>query len=93
MDLEPTLFRSPMYETANEAVLYALSHLKAGGYATATASLDGLAPVNEAVVGRVMYQRLIALRPRVSSASRHYIDIALNALGRALGQQEARAVA
>ena len=87
MDLEPTLFSSPMYETANEAVLYALSHLKAGGYATATASL------NEAVVGRVMYQRLIALRPRVSSASRHYIDIALNALGRALGQQEARAVA
>ena len=93
MDLEPTLFESPMYETANEAVLYVLSHLKQNGHAASTASLHGLAPVNEAVVGRVMYQRLVALRPGVSETSKHYIDIALDALGRALSQPDVRAVA
>jgi len=93
MDLEPTLFPNPMYETANEAVLYCLSHLQKSGHAAATASLNGLPPVSEAVVGRVVFQRLTALRPHVKVASKHYIDIALDALGRALKLPETRAVA
>lgn len=93
MELDPKLFASPMYETANEAVLYALDHLEKNGYAASTASLQGLAPVSEAAVGRVVHARLLALRPHVTQTSRHYIDIALNALGRALEQPELRAVA
>ena len=93
MDLEPTLFLNPMYETANEAVLYCLSHLQKNGYADSTASLNGLSPVSEAVVGRVVFQRLTALRPHVTATSKHYIDIALDALGRALEMPEVRAVA
>ena len=93
MDLEPTLFPSPMYETANEAVLHCLSHLQKSGHADSIADLNGLPPVNEAVVGRVVFRRLTALRPHTTATSKHYIDIALNALGRALELPEARAVA
>ena len=93
MCFEPTLFDSPMFETANEAVLYCLSHLKRNGYAGEAASLDGLPPVNEAVIGRVVYQRLRALRAHVGPTTAHYIDIALDALGRALALPEVRAVA
>lgn len=93
MCFEPTLFDSPMFETANEAVLYCLSHLKRNGHAVESSSLDGLTPVSEAVVGRVMYQRLNALRMHANATSAHYIDIALDALGRALALPEVRAVA
>ena len=93
MRFDPTLFESPMYETANEAVLYCLEHLNRNGHAASTASLTGLPPVSDAAVGQVVYQRLLALRGRVSSTSVRYIDIALNALGRALAEPEVRAVA
>ena len=93
MELDPTIFESPMYETANEAVLHCLSYLSRDGHAASVASLCGLPPVNEAVIGRIMYQRLVALRSQVSAASKRYIDIAVDALGRALEQPELRAVA
>lgn len=91
MCLEPTLFDSPMYETANEAVLFVQKYLEENGMCASADTLRGVVPVTDATIGRVTYGVLQSLRARVSGPTAQYVSFALNALERALSAPALRA--
>lgn len=83
MTHEPVLFTSTMFETANEAFLFCKNYLQSANHPAAN-HLEGLDPINDPTLGRLALRALHTVQPLVSGEARQYVDIALNALGRAM---------
>jgi hypothetical protein len=92
MSHEPVLFDSTMLETANDAFLFCKEHLEKSEPRAAEA-LEGLAPINVPVLGRLALRALRDLEPRVKGADLEYVCIAINAMERALAAPALGAVA
>jgi hypothetical protein len=90
---DPVLFDTPMYETANEALLFCKDDLEKRGHRLAAERLEGLAPINAPVLGRLALRALADIRADVGAESQEYVDIAVSSLERALDLQPVRAVA
>ena len=93
MNLDPTLFASPMYETANEAVLFCKDFLQKTGHTQFAEQLAGFTPVSHRTVAVVVHNLLKGMQPRVTGEAAEYVAIALNTVARALGSHAIRAVA
>ena len=93
MSFEPVLFDSTMLETANEAFLFCRACLEEKGHVDAVRPLKGLDPINTHLMGRLALRALLVTRPLVSGEVREYVDIAVNAMERAIGVRPLRAVA
>jgi hypothetical protein len=89
---DPTLFDSPMLETANEAVLFCKELLEKRDI-TAAAALESLGPISNKRLARMALEQLKHSRTRSSADSREYFDWAVDALTRALRPQQLAAVA
>jgi hypothetical protein len=92
MHFEPMLFDNPMFETASEALFLCREYLEKSAPAAAT-RLAGFEPVNTAVMGRVALGILYEIRPSVRREGREYVDVAINAMKRALTEPAYDAVA
>lgn len=92
MNHEPVLFASTMYETANEAFLFCKEYLEKSDPRSAE-MLEGIAPINVPVLGRLALRALQNLRTQANEETRVYVDIAINSMSRALGETPLSAVA
>lgn len=84
MSFEPVLFANTMFETANEAFLFCKGYLEEKGHADAAQHLEGLDPINAVSLGRLALKALYRARPLVTGDALEYVDIAINAMGRAV---------
>ena len=89
MNLDPTLFASSMYETANEAVLFCRDFLQEKDYAPFAKQLAGFTPVNDFAVACVVRDILTAMQPHVRGAAAEYVAIALSTVERAMASSRA----
>lgn len=89
---EPVLFDSTMLETANEAFLFCKASLEKKEHPAAQ-RLEGFDPINNTSVGRLALSALYDVQPAVETEDREYVDIAINALSRAVGTRRLPAVA
>jgi hypothetical protein len=92
MNFEPTLFDNPMLETANEALLFCKEALEKSELAVAS-QLEGLEPINTPSVARIAIGVLYNVRKSVRGEAQKHVDIAINAMKRAVSQPEYAAVA
>lgn len=93
MSFEPVLFPSTMYETANEAFLYARAILLKKGNLSATKHLDGLDPIHTPSLARLALQALREAKQYARGESLKYVNIAIDAMERALQTPSQRSAA
>jgi hypothetical protein len=93
MSFEPVLFDNTMYETANEAFLFCRATLLRRGNLVAARYLEGLDPIHQPSLARVALQALHAAKPYARGESLEYVNIAIDAMERALETRPQRAVA
>jgi hypothetical protein len=84
MNLDPLLFASPMYETANEAVLFCKDFLQEKGFTALAERLAGNTPVNAIRPAIVVRDILLEARAQVRGEAAEYVSIALGTVERAL---------
>lgn len=84
MNFDPTHFASPMYETANETVLFCKESLEAKGYPHLAQQLAGFIPVSDFEVARIVLSMLTAMKPSVTGEAAEYVAIACDTVARAL---------
>jgi hypothetical protein len=85
MHFEPVLFDNPMFETASEALFLCREFLEKNE-PRAALRLAGFEPVNTAAMGRVVLGVLYQIRATVRGEAREHVDVALNAVRRALAE-------
>lgn len=93
MSLDPVLFDSVAYETANETFSFCMGFLEQKGLPTVADRLKGFEPVNTSSQGVAALRALRTVRPLVAGEAREYVDIAINAVKHALGTYELAHVA
>ena len=76
-----------MHETAHEAFLFCKDCLEKRGHVNAVRRLEGLAPINTGTMSRLALAAMTDIRPSVQADEDavEYVDIAINALTRAVG--------
>jgi hypothetical protein len=84
MNLDPTLFTNPMYETANEAVLFCQEFLQEKGYLQFAIQLAGFTPVSCYNVAVIVRDILVGMQTRVRGEAAEYVAIALSTVCRAI---------
>ena len=92
MHRDPVLFDTEMFETANEAFLFCQERLQKTEHRAAKL-MEGLAPINVPVLGRLALRALRDIESHVTGADLEYVYIAINAMERALSAPALGAVA
>jgi hypothetical protein len=92
MNFEPTLFDNTMLETANEALLFCKDYLEKRELNVAT-QLEGLDPICTRTMASLALRVLFNIRTSVRGEAKECVDIAINAMKRAIRDPEYAAVA